>query len=64
LARRAKAIRGKTKVALPFWTGQFKEMSGQWPFELQVFIDEKPENYAFANATREMTGEEVFKAWS
>ncbi|MFA7680913.1 MAG: GFA family protein [Pigmentiphaga sp.] len=43
--------------------GLFEE-GGQWPFELQVFIDEKPENYAFANVTREMTGEEVFKAWS
>jgi len=47
--------------ALP--VGLFEE-GGQWPFELQVFIDEKPTNYAFANATREMTGEEVFKAWS
>lgn len=35
-----------------------------WPFALQVFIDEKPDNYQFANVTREMTGEEVFKAWS
>lgn len=43
--------------------GLFAE-SGNWPFELQVFVDEKPDNYRFANATREMTGEEVFKAFS
>ena len=43
--------------------GLFRE-SEAWPFELQGFIDEKPGNYAFATPTREMTGEEVFKAWS
>lgn len=36
---------------------------GRWPFELQVFIDEKPNTYQFANVTRQMTGEDVFKAW-
>lgn len=43
--------------------GLFDE-AGNWPFELQVFVDEKPGNYQFANTTREMTGEEVFKSWS
>ena len=43
--------------------GLFAE-GASWPFTLQVFIDAKPENYAFANATDTMTGEEVFKAWS
>lgn len=38
--------------------------SENWPFELQIFVDEKPGNYRFANETKEMTGEEVFKAWS
>lgn len=38
--------------------------SGSWPFELQVFIDDKPGNYTFANKTREMTGEEVVKLFS
>lgn len=47
--------------ALP--VGMFAE-GGSWPFELQVFIDEKPENYRFADKTHAMTGEEVFKAWS
>src|SRR5690625_4294147 len=32
--------------------------------DLQVFIDQKPQNYQFANTTRTMTGEEVFNAWS
>ncbi len=43
--------------------GLFSE-SGSWPFTLQVFVDEKPENYAFSTQTREMTGEDVFKQWS
>lgn len=43
--------------------GLFQE-GVDWPFELQVFIDEKPSNYQFSNATREMTGEDVFKLWS
>ena len=29
-------------------------------FDHQVFIDEKPEYYSFANKTKNMTGEEVF----
>lgn len=43
--------------------GLFKE-GGDWPFDLQVFIDGKPNNYQFANRTHEMTGEEVFKNWA
>lgn len=39
------------------------EQAGDWPFALQIFVDEKPGNYRFADATQEMTGEEVFKAW-
>lgn len=34
--------------------------SGDWPFELQIFVDEKPANYSFADRTRTMTGPEVF----
>lgn len=30
-------------------------------FESQVFIDEKPTYYEFANQTRDLTGEELFK---
>lgn len=40
------------------------DQSGDWPFELQIFTDEKPANYCFANQTREMTGQEVFEQWS
>lgn len=29
-------------------------------FDLQVFIEEKPDYYAFANQTKNMTGEELF----
>ncbi len=29
-------------------------------FDLQVFIEEKPEYYSFANQTKNMTGEELF----
>lgn len=29
-------------------------------FDLQVFIEEKPEYYSFANETKNMTGEELF----
>lgn len=49
----------------PFYAlsaGLFKE-SEAWPLKLQVFIDEKPESYTFANKTEEMTGEQVFQAW-
>ena len=33
---------------------------GNWRFEQQIFIDEKPHSYTFANPTRDMTGAEVF----
>ena len=33
-------------------------------FDHQIFIDEKPANYDFANKTHNMTGEEVFAAFS
>lgn len=33
---------------------------GDWRFEHQVFIDEKPPHYAFANRTHDLTGAEVF----
>lgn len=33
-------------------------------FDHQIFIDEKPSYYQFANQTKNMTGEEVFSAYS
>jgi hypothetical protein len=39
--------------------GIFKNSEG-FVFDHQVFIDEKPEYYSFANETQNLTGEEVF----
>lgn len=36
------------------------ENSDSLSFEQQVFIDEKPHNYSFANPTRNLTGAELF----
>ncbi|HEY9771236.1 MAG TPA: hypothetical protein V6C71_22530 [Coleofasciculaceae cyanobacterium] len=33
--------------------------SEDFVFDHQIFIDEKPEYYSFANKTKNMTGEEV-----
>lgn len=37
---------------------------GDWQFSKQIFIDQKPTYYAFANATEKLTGEEVFAAYA
>jgi|SRR5690606_35680028 len=34
--------------------------SGHWEFTEQIFIDEKPTFYSFAEETKRLTGEEVF----
>ncbi len=34
--------------------------AGQWHFRQQIFVDEKPGFYAFANETRNLTGAEAF----
>ncbi|MFY0990088.1 GFA family protein [Halomonas sp. C05BenzN] len=34
-----------------------------WTFDTQIFIDEKPAFYAFANTTKDLTGQEVFDAF-
>ena len=36
----------------------------QWVFDQQIFIDEKPSFYAFANETKNLTGAEVFAQYS
>jgi len=36
----------------------------QLTFDNQVFIDEKPDYYEFANKTRNLTGKEVFERYS
>ncbi|HEY9828221.1 MAG TPA: GFA family protein [Stenomitos sp.] len=43
--------------------GLFSSQDG-FQFEHQVFIDEKPPYYSFANATHNMTGAEVFAQFS
>ncbi|GGY01044.1 aldehyde-activating protein [Litchfieldella qijiaojingensis] len=40
------------------------DSSGPWNFTTQIFIDEKPSFYDFANQTRNMTGHEVFEAFA
>lgn len=35
-----------------------------WDFDHQIFIDEKPKFYDFANSTRNMTGAEAFEAFT
>ncbi|PTL93824.1 aldehyde-activating protein [Halomonas litopenaei] len=35
-----------------------------WRFDLQFFIDEKPHWYHFGNDTRNLTGQELFEAFS
>ncbi len=37
---------------------------GQFAFDHQVFIDEKPAYYCFSNQTKNMTGEEVFAKYA
>lgn len=34
-----------------------------WAFKTEIFVDEKPGFYEFANETRRMTGQEVFEAF-
>ena len=36
----------------------------QWVFDQQIFIDEKPSFYSFANQTKNLTGAEVFAQYS
>ena len=43
--------------------GIFTELDGL-VFDHQVFIDEKPDYYAFANKTQDMTGKELFEKFA
>lgn len=36
----------------------------RFDFTREIFIDEKPDNYAFANQTKQMTGAEVFALYA
>jgi len=33
----------------------------EWDFDLQIFVEQKPAWYCFANHTKELTGQEVFE---
>lgn len=37
---------------------------GPWQFTEQIFIEQKPSFYAFAQKTKDLTGEEVFAQYS
>lgn len=37
---------------------------GAWVFDEQIFVDEQPAYYAFANDTKKLTGAEVFAQFS
>ncbi len=50
---------GETSVSM----NTFEDLSG-FTFTEEIFIDEKPAIYAFANATHKMTGAEVFAAFA
>ena len=43
--------------------GTFDDQSKQ-SMAIQVFIDEKPDGYDFANETKTMTGEELFALYA
>lgn len=43
--------------------GLFEEDDSR-AFELQVFVDERPDYYRFANKTEELTGAEVFAKYA
>ncbi len=40
-------------------SAQLFEESDSFPFEMQVYIDEKPNNYSFAEKTKTMTGADI-----
>ena len=52
----------KSSGQLIMSAGLFDDQTG-FAFDHQVFIDEKPDYYEFANETHDMTGAEVFAKW-
>lgn len=53
-------LKGHPHYALP--VGMLEE-GPDWDLKTEIFIDEKPGFYAFANDTRKMTGKEAFDAF-
>ena len=54
-------LRGNGEYIMP--AGLFGEVDG-YVFDHQVFIDERPAYYQFANQTKDMTGEELFAMYA
>ncbi|MFN3985236.1 MAG: GFA family protein [Rhodocyclaceae bacterium] len=54
-------LRDGTHYAVPVG---LLEDSPAWSFDSQIFIDEKPAYYSFANPTRNLTGAEVFALYA
>lgn len=54
-------LKGNNQYMMP--VGLFPDTI-HWKFDHQIFIDEKPNYYCFANNTKEMTGAEVFAEYS
>jgi hypothetical protein len=50
-------LKGKGHYELPI--GLF-ENQDRWVFDTQIFVDEKPSYYSFANETTNLTGSQVF----
>ena len=40
-------------------SAQFVDKAGRFPFATEIFMDDKPDNYAFANATEKFAGDEL-----
>lgn len=51
----------KDDSMIAVWIGTL-EHSDDLSFDTQIFIDSKPEHYAFTNETKNLTGAEVFAA--
>ena len=50
--------------AMTMVAAQAFDDAGQFAFTTEIFIDEKPANFAFANATQKLTGAEVMAAFA
>jgi hypothetical protein len=40
------------------------DVDAHFDFTTQIFIEQKPDYYEFANQTKNMTGEEIFAAFT
>jgi hypothetical protein len=54
-------LKGTQEYQIPI--GLFENSAG-FKFDLQVFIDKKPEYYSFADSTKEMTEEQIYEIYA